>query len=212
MIAIVAGHLGNGPINQFVFTFHVPIFFLLSGYFMKPMDDIPFIKKKAKQLLLPYIITCGFIILGATIVNIITIRGFSQVVSSVKYWFLAAVYGSGTIEYNGSFHIGIIGALWFLPALFFSLILVQYLIKYQYSTLFVIICSYIGYKTTNMFWLPLSIQSGLFASVFVYGGYMLKEKQILEKPASPFFAEGGDDSMAYMRAVLWTFLCSTKLL
>ncbi len=62
MIAIVAGHLGNGPINQFVFTFHVPIFFLLSGYFMKPMDDIPFIKKKAKQLLLPYIITCGFII------------------------------------------------------------------------------------------------------------------------------------------------------
>ena len=67
MIAIVAGHMGNSPINQFVFTFHVPIFFLISGYFMKPMDDIPFIKRKAKQLFLPYGITCGFVILGATL-------------------------------------------------------------------------------------------------------------------------------------------------
>lgn len=191
MIAIVAGHFGNGPINQFVFTFHVPIFFLISGYFMKPIEDITFIKKKAKQLLFPYSITCGFVILGAALSTIITTQGFSQVISTVKYWFLAAVYGSGTIEYNGSFHIGIIGALWFLPALFFSLVMVQYLIKHQYSTVFVIICSYIGYKTTNLFWLPLSIQSGLFASIFVYCGYMLKEKQILEKPVSPVLAEGG---------------------
>ncbi len=194
MIAIIAGHLGNGAINQVVFTFHVPIFFLISGYFMKPEDDIPFIKKKAKQLMLPYVIACAFVILGAAIVSVITNRGISQVVSKMKYWFLAAVYGSGTIEYNGSFHIGIIGALWFLPALFFSLILVQYLIKQQYNLLLIIICSYVGYKTTNMFWLPLSIQAGAFASIFVYCGYQMKKMNLLEKQSSILLTGG---------AVLW---------
>ncbi len=125
--------MDNAAINQVVFTFRVPIFFLISGYFMKPEDDVSFVKKKAKQLMFPYIITCVCIIVGATIASIITNHGISQMISTIKYWFLAAVYGSGTIEYNGSFHIGIIGSLWFLPALFFALILVQYLIKQQYS-------------------------------------------------------------------------------
>lgn len=191
MIAIIAGHMGNAPINQVVFTFHVPIFFLISGYFMKTMDDVAFIKKKARQLILPYVITCVLVILGNVIKTVVTTHGISGVVSAVKYWFLAAVYGSGTIEYDGYFHIGIIGALWFLPALFFSIILVQYLIKQQYSWLLVIICSYIGYKTTNMFWLPLSIQAGLFSSVFVYGGYKMKELKLLEKPSPPRLLEGG---------------------
>ena len=29
MLAIIAGHMGNATINQFVYTFHVPIFLLL---------------------------------------------------------------------------------------------------------------------------------------------------------------------------------------
>lgn len=31
MLFIIAGHLGIDIINRFVFTFHVPLFFLLSG-------------------------------------------------------------------------------------------------------------------------------------------------------------------------------------
>ena len=33
MICIILGHLGNASINRIVFTFHVPIFFFITGYF-----------------------------------------------------------------------------------------------------------------------------------------------------------------------------------
>lgn len=119
MIAIVAGHMGNSPINQFVFTFHVPIFFLISGYFMKPMDDIPFIKRKSKTIvssLWHHMWICHF--RRCTIYYYYNPRIFTGSFNR-KILVFGCSIRSGTIEYNGSFHIGIIGALWFLPALFF---------------------------------------------------------------------------------------------
>ena len=35
MVCIVLGHLGEPQINRVVFTFHLPIFFLISGYFLR---------------------------------------------------------------------------------------------------------------------------------------------------------------------------------
>lgn len=34
MLCIIAGHFGIVSAERFVFTFHVPLFFLLSGYFL----------------------------------------------------------------------------------------------------------------------------------------------------------------------------------
>jgi acyltransferase len=37
MLAILAGHVWvNGPARLFLYTWHVPIFFVLSGYLWKP--------------------------------------------------------------------------------------------------------------------------------------------------------------------------------
>ena len=33
IICIILGHLGSNQINRIVFTFHVPIFFIITGYF-----------------------------------------------------------------------------------------------------------------------------------------------------------------------------------
>ncbi|WP_207662353.1 acyltransferase family protein [Coprococcus comes] len=35
MICIILGHMGNANINRVVFTFHVPIFFFITGYFIR---------------------------------------------------------------------------------------------------------------------------------------------------------------------------------
>ena len=51
---------------------YVPIFFLISGYFLKaglPIKD--YASKKAKQLLVPYIVTCICTIIGVTVGDII---------------------------------------------------------------------------------------------------------------------------------------------
>lgn len=33
ILCVIAGHMGNETINRFVFSFHMPLFFLISGYF-----------------------------------------------------------------------------------------------------------------------------------------------------------------------------------
>lgn len=40
MICIILGHLGNASINRIVFTFHVPIFFFITGYFTNKKRDL----------------------------------------------------------------------------------------------------------------------------------------------------------------------------
>lgn len=68
MICIILGHLGNASINRIVFTFHVPIFFFITGYFTNKKRDLNgFIKNKAKTLLVPYIITSIVIIIIGTL-------------------------------------------------------------------------------------------------------------------------------------------------
>mgnify|MGYP002768809879 FL=1 len=36
MLCIIAGHFGIASANHFVYTFNVPLFFLLSGFFLPP--------------------------------------------------------------------------------------------------------------------------------------------------------------------------------
>ncbi len=47
MLCIIAGHFGIVSAERFVFTFHVPLFFLLSGYFLSTkVSFLPFMKRK----------------------------------------------------------------------------------------------------------------------------------------------------------------------
>lgn len=47
MLCIIAGHFGIASADRFVYTFHVPLFFLLSGYFLSTKTDfLPSMKKR----------------------------------------------------------------------------------------------------------------------------------------------------------------------
>ena len=64
IICIILGHLGINNINRVVFTFHVPIFFMITGYFINKKYTIKeFIINKFKRLIVPYFITSFVIIL-----------------------------------------------------------------------------------------------------------------------------------------------------
>lgn len=55
---VIWGHIViyNGMVFKFIFAFHMPAFFILSGYTLSVKDIIfsAFIKKKYHSLLLPY--------------------------------------------------------------------------------------------------------------------------------------------------------------
>ena len=152
---IILGHLGESNINRIVFTFHVPIFFLITGYFINSNSSIRnFVKNKVKTLIVPYIITSLVIIIIATLQGLL----IGDVKEVFLEWLYAAIYGAGG-DYTEPFYIKGIGALWFLWATFWGSLFLKISLKFKkWSRMSVIVGLFIlGYELKKLFWFPLSI-------------------------------------------------------
>lgn len=110
IILMVAGHVFTffGKFDRYIHTFHMPLFFVISGYLFKSKPETKLfmlISQRAKRLLLPYVTFAG--------------------INYVAWFFLErgteAWYGPlvRLVTYNTS-GLPICGALWFLTALFWA--------------------------------------------------------------------------------------------
>lgn len=135
-IAILAVILGHSAIetNLFVphrtaqvvlsicFSFHMPLFFILSGYFMHPERRFRWMKE-AKQLLFTYVVTALCVLVGVTCMA--TLDHESRAIA-LRQWGMAAIYGSGDISNLTLWRVDLrIGAIWFLLALFWARLLLH---------------------------------------------------------------------------------------
>ena len=116
IIAVVLGHSGNLDL-KYLYWFHMPLFFLLSGYLYKSISNatqLPsIVKKYSLRLLLPYF-------------------SFLVVITAVRYifrfssgrldlqWVLQDI---GNLLLGGRFIGGWYGPFWFITTLFFTFIL-----------------------------------------------------------------------------------------
>ena len=110
--AIYIGHFGAkaGKVYPFVFTYHVPMFFFVAGFFSaRYLKDTPlvFIKKKTLQLMLPYV----FFSLGA--LAVFTLQN-SWEFPEIRSAFISALFGIRNQVFAGS--------LWFIPCLYLMVI------------------------------------------------------------------------------------------
>lgn len=199
IICVILGHLGIYNINRVVYTFHMPIFFLISGYFLKRNSSelfTEFYQKRFKGIMWPYITTCFFIC--ALSIPMSLLLGES-VAANLYKWIGGSLYGSGLPDSPNLFkHFpSFIGALWFLPALFIGSNIAKKIIDNDKNDIqslgMAIILFYIGYKTSERVWLPFDIQAGLTASLFLLLGYLAKKYQILymKIPVYIYFLLGG---------------------
>ena len=189
IIAVILGHMGQSNINNIVFAFHLTVFFILSGYTLKnnKLDNI-YISKKFRRLMIPYFITSLFIIFADMLLNLITKHDYTiySISSILANDLIRVFFASGSITTFGQILLpGRIGAIWFLPALFFSLILCKLIInkveKYRYRFEIAIIIALIGIIMAKFIWLPFSIQSSMLACPFIIFGKYLRDRNILEK-------------------------------
>lgn len=182
IICVILGHLGINNINRVVFVFHMLLFFFISGYFLSLRQDYTtYVKKKIQTLLIPYYFTCLLICALSIPVSFALKKPVS---SSFLNWVGGTIYAAGDGRVHGLFgkFPMFIGAIWFLWALFLSLIIVRRILdsvpeKYQLFSIATI--SYIGYATARTIWLPLNIQAGMNATLFVYIGYLFNKEQLL---------------------------------
>lgn len=118
---IVLGHiLPSGALCGYIFSFHVPLFFFLSGLtFTADKSPKGFFKSKAKRILLPYLAFSVISIAVYLIQNLILHRdGLS--LSRCLIGMLLGTRSTGLMPWNNP--------LWFLPCLF-VLLSVAYVIK-----------------------------------------------------------------------------------
>ena len=176
IICIVLGHLGQGSINRVVFTFHVPIFFLISGYFISAESSVKeFLKKKIRTLIVPYGVFCLAVILSAVAFDLLLNHGRNALQLAAE-WFFAALYGAGD-SYTYPFTIRAIGALWFLLATFWGSVALRILLDCKAGTRLAVVAAVFALSkwSTCIFWFPLSIQAGGAALLYMYIGYLCKD-------------------------------------
>ncbi len=187
MICVVLGHMSISYINDIVFAFHMPVFFILSGYMMrmKPHEvNRAYIQNKFRSLMKPYFITC-LCVMCMDILNskfILDDARIEMLTSIVVNDLIRGFFASGTIDTFGEIQLpGIIGAIWFLPAMFFTSIGAQYVInrfdkKQQFAIAGLLMA--LGICTRDFIWLPFSIQAAFGAIIFVILGYYLEDDLI----------------------------------
>ncbi len=193
MLLVITGHVSGeleGIWNfDFVGGIHLVMFFLIAGYTMrKKKITSDFLNQKFARLMIPYFITCGAVLImdifNSYLMHDNTIETITAI---INVDLVRSFFASGAITNFVVLDIGRpIGAIWFLPAMFFCNIIFQFVLNYfedndTISGLISIGIAVTGMISARFIWLPFSIQSGMFATAFVWIGYMIKKKQVLLK-------------------------------
>lgn len=173
ILLVILGHTtANNHIKNYISTFYMPCFFILSGWFMKKNGNIAnLVKKRVKSILLPYIFFSLIWIIFCFLKKLIIESDFN----------LFKALLSIILPYSGSLG-GNVYILWFLPCLFFSQIIVS-LIVYDRRFLRLsgiiiwLICLVLGILIEPYCSLLYAIS---IASIFVFLGFII-HNFILEK-------------------------------
>lgn len=169
---VILGHEIQEPyLKQYIYSFHMPVFFFISGYLFNPSKYTPrqFIQKRFKTLIIPYLCFAFLSLLfWLLVVRRLSIGGESLAVAPIKP-LIGVFYGIG----SGDWKVPLNQALWFLPCLFVVEIVFYFVKQWYVLPAFAIA----GYLVTFLsFRLPWSADTALTAIVFYGIGYLYKEK------------------------------------
>lgn len=173
IFTVVLGHIME-PIHKYLFWFHMPLFFFISGYLYRDKyDNLIFFQKKAASLLLPY---SSFLLIFSTIYPLF----YSQTIApnNWKRYIFNQAYGGELLR-------GWFGVFWFITCLFFTQQLYQFIFKRlkenDQHMLKVMICFYALAMMNYWFFqfkFLLAINVVALAIVFYWLGHLFARKSI----------------------------------
>jgi len=184
ILLVIVGHLEIPYVDAFIFSFHMPIFFIISGMFFRDRDGI--IKTKFLKYAKPYAFTIVAIIIERIIVNLVTyfVNGSPESIfhvithDIVLRWLEAGIVGSTCGDILGM-EIPTVGMLWFFWALFWVEAIHHFVVKVKSPLLQIAIAFFLlifSLKTIKVTGLPFSLQAAGSCYIFFYVGYRLKSE------------------------------------
>lgn len=192
MLVVFAHHSLPIALDTYIFSFHMPLFFFISGFlfdFGKYAGSAGnFIKGRLRSLIVPYfafaLITCMFYFLLDT--------GFQPEVTNIEFFEHSALYGIYSIIYSLGPLVSYNPPLWFLTCLFVTEIIFYGLAKNYYGKpgklLVWLTAAGVGgylYSVYVPFRLPWNADVALSAVVFYGAGNLFRKFTEKEKNSSP---------------------------
>ena len=177
IIAMIIGHCQVPMIiKDFIFVWHMPLFFIISGYFFKPSPIKRYINKNFISLVIPYLITATLLF------SLSLLKDFyhkeTDPINSFLGIFVAA--GSDGLPMLGDYYVG---AIWFLLALFWCRTIYNVIImnsltqeKGMLVIMIAVLSTYIGTKI----YLPTNVLQGMSAMVFFHIGNLCRKREAFQ--------------------------------
>lgn len=185
IICVIVGHTLDvgSPFRKIIFSFHMPLFFILAGYTFKarPMRDV--LLTSSKRLFIPYCLLSVLWLSRSIVVDYPSVSS----VDFVSYLEIL-VMGSGYVTPSG---IPAIGMPWFLASMFMSRIIFNALLclsdrlalpRAAEGLASALVCA-VGMLLGSRIgiYLPLSLDVSFVTVLFMWCGYQMKCAGYLEK-------------------------------
>ncbi|AND79120.1 acyltransferase family protein [Streptococcus pantholopis] len=194
ILLVIIGHVSAGLEGiwnfSFVYGIHLVIFFVLSGYTSKKKRiNGDYLNARFSRLMVPYFYTCLLIMLTDIFNSYLVYheRSAASITRLISRDLVRSFFASGTHTVFGTIELGSkIGAIWFLPAMFFASLLLQAVLNYfgendAYAGTVLALIALTGHISAQFLWLPFSIQSGMMAAFFMWIGFVIRKHDLLSK-------------------------------
>lgn len=181
MVLVVLRHSIAWDANSEIFwkigySLMMPLFFVTSGYWMKKKSISAGLKTSCQYLLKPYVITVVLMDLVALAHRALT----HQMDEWLQIFLIPSVLVS---QYSRDGEITRIGPMWFIFALFLSWCLFYLVIQIKEEKVQIALAVLSGIAATVLLPmnLPFQIGQGCIGFFFLYAGYQIKKKKLLDK-------------------------------
>lgn len=173
IILMIVGHCNFSSFRGFIYSFHMPLFFFVAGYFLK---DRPLRKElvlSIKRLIVPYIFTAFWLCVATTCIGPTHLKSIA----------FACLLGFRA-QYVPDWIDAHVGLLWFILAMFWARIITSILVKriksdYILSFIFFAL-ALIGIFLNKKVFVPFCIPQGMCAAGFLFAGHLIKKYKFFE--------------------------------
>lgn len=184
IVLVLTAHSLEGFVSQFAYTFHMPLFFIVTGLFISEYirsEEIDFgawwrerAGKDVKRLLYPALFTIAVILTVSCLWYFKKDSYFQNPITLI--WNNAP---EGKLNF-----VNMLGNLWFLFALFFAkqeFYLIRYLTTNRLLPFVCLVLGVVAVVIRQWYDLPIEILGGVCVLPFIYAGYYLKQHGGVEK-------------------------------
>lgn len=176
IIAMIIGHSVEygGEIRNLIFSFHMPLFFILSGYTYKIPDKLNVVGRRFRKDIMRLYVPCIVTLFVYHILSAIVKGNGFGIISFVK----KILWGNGNSYTFGDTEMLGIGVVWFLIALLLTRLLyavIQVVSNNRENIGFYIVLAYVGILVGRKSWLPQVLDIVLVAVLFFHIGHLLKQ-------------------------------------